>query len=161
MEVGISTASFFTKEATENTFQIIENLDIRTCEVFLTTFMEYEKDYVINLKKRKGQLDIYSVHTLNVQFEPELFNPVKRTREDSEIIFKKVALATDILDAKYYTFHGPTRMKRTPYTIDFEKIGKRIDQLNEMLSDISRARIAYENVHWTFFNSPDYFLQLK
>ncbi|MFW5780838.1 MAG: sugar phosphate isomerase/epimerase family protein, partial [Bacillota bacterium] len=147
MKIGISTASFFTKEVTENTFEIIEKLGIDTCEVFLTTFMEYEEDFIRLLKKRKGTVDIYSVHTLNVQFEPELFNSVKRTRNDCEVFFKKIAVAANILDAKYYTFHGLTKMKRVPYTIDFQKVGKRVDELNKILYSVSgeKCKLAYEN----------------
>ncbi|MDD4316862.1 MAG: sugar phosphate isomerase/epimerase [Clostridia bacterium] len=162
MKIGISTASFFTKEATENTFDIIKDLGIDTCEVFLTTFREYKSGFAELLRERRNGINAYSIHTLNVQFEPELFNIVARTREDSEIIYKEAAVAAGILGAKYYTFHGPTRMKRTPYCIDLEKVGRRLDELDEMLQNIGGGcRIAYENVHWTFFNSPEYFLELK
>ncbi len=162
MRIGISTASFFSKETTENTFDVMKDLRIDICEVFLTTFREYKSSFAELLKERKGAIDVYSIHTLNVQFEPELFNPVMRTREDSEFFYKEAAVAAGILDAKYYTFHGLTRMKRTPYTVDFARIGKRLDELDEMLMTTSGCcRLAYENVHWTFFNSPDYFRELK
>ena len=127
MEIGISTASFFTKERTENTFDIIDKMDIDICEVFLTTFREYKKEYANQLVERKKNIRVYSVHSLNVQYEPELFNPVDRTREDCEYFFKQVGTAAGILGADYYTFHGLARMKRTPYTIDYERIGKRIN----------------------------------
>lgn len=162
MELGISTASFFSKEVTENSFEVIKDIGINLCEVFLTTFTEYKEEFARFLAKRKQNIQVYSLHTLNVQFEPELFNPVIRTRQDSEVIFKQVAIAANILQAKYYTFHGVTRMKRTPYNIDFSRIGKRLDELDEMLSDISGgSHLAYENVHWTFFNSPEFFTRLK
>lgn len=162
MRIGISTASFFSKEVTEDTFDIMRSLDIDICEVFLTTFREYEKEFSEMLLKRKKDIDVYSLHTLNVQFEPELFNNVKRTREDSEHIFKKIAVAAKILNAKYYTFHGLTKLKKTPYKLDFKKIGERVNRLNEMLYTISGGcRLAYENVHWTCFNSPEFYNQLK
>lgn len=162
MELGISTASFFSKEVTENSFDIINNLGIGLCEVFLTTFREYKKEFARELLKRKKGIEVYSIHTLNVQFEPELFNLTTRTREDSEVFFKEAAVAANILNAKYYTFHGLTRMKRTPYTIDFERIGKRVDELDEMLSSLGNGcRLAYENVHWTCFSSPEFILKLK
>lgn len=163
MKIGISTASFFSKEATENTFEVMKDLRIDICEVFLTTFREYKKSFAELLQERKQGIEVYSIHTLNVQFEPELFNPVARTREDSEYFYKEAATAAGILGAKYYTFHGLTRMKRTPYTIDYQRIGKRMDELDKMLIQTSggSCRLAYENVHWTFFNSPDYFNELK
>lgn len=163
MKLGISTASFFSKELTENTFKVIDELDIGLCEVFLTTFREYEKEFVEELNRRKGNIEVYSLHTLNVQFEPELYNTAQRTREDSEYFFKKVAVAADILQARYYTFHGLTVMKRTPYKVDYEKIGRRTDELDAMLKKESGGvcSLSYENVHWTRFNSPDYFSELK
>lgn len=162
MKIGISTASFFTKEATENTFEIIDKLGIDICEVFLTTFREYKRAFVEDLATRKKEIQVYSVHSLNVQYEPELFNSVKRTREDCEYFFKQVATGAGILGAKYYTFHGLARMKKTPYTIDFQRIGKRIDELDEMLSEYGNGcQLAYENVHWTFFNSPEFFDKLR
>lgn len=162
MELGISTASFFSKEVTENSLDIIKKLGINLCEVFLTTFCEYKKEFVEELVKRKNGIDVYSIHTLNVQFEPELFNLAKRTREDSEVFFKQAAVAAKLLKAKYYTFHGITRLKKTPYSLDFERIGKRVDELDEMLSAIGDGcRIAYENVHWTCFSAPEFIIQLK
>ena len=162
MKTGISTASFFSKELTENTFDIIRKLKIDTCEVFLTTFREYREEFVRLLNERREGIEIYSVHSLNVQFEPELFNTVQRTREDSEYFFKQIAAAANILGARYYTFHGLTRLKKTPYTLDYSRIGKRVDELDEMLSSLGNGcRLAYENVHWTCFNSPEFILQLK
>lgn len=162
MKTGISTASFFSKELTENTFDIIRKLKIDTCEVFLTTFREYREEFVRLLNERREGIKIYSVHSLNVQFEPELFNTVQRTREDSEYFFKQIAAAANILGARYYTFHGLTRLKKTPYTLDYSRIGKRVDELDEMLSSLGNGcRLAYENVHWTCFNSPEFILQLK
>lgn len=160
MELGISTASFFTRELTEDTFKVIDSLDIKLCEVFLTTFTEYRKEFIQELERRKGDIEIYSLHSLNVQFEPELFNMAKRTREDSEFFFMQIAEAARILKAKFYTFHGLTIMKKTPYTIDYKRIGTRLNELDKMLMDYSGARLAYENVHWTVFNSPSFFREL-
>ena len=42
MKVGISTATFFTKVLTEDSFSVIKRLGADTCEVFLTTFYEYK-----------------------------------------------------------------------------------------------------------------------
>ena len=70
MKVGISTATFFTKELTENSFSVIQRCGGDTAEVFLTTFCEYESEFGRLLAERKGSLDIYSVHALNTEFEP-------------------------------------------------------------------------------------------
>ena len=102
------------------------------------------------LAERKKKIKIYSVHTLNQQFEPELFNKWQRTREDAEEFFREIVYACKVLDADYYTFHGLPRLKRTPYFIDYPWIAQRLNELNaEMASLGAHAKIAYENVHWT------------
>ena len=79
MQIGMSTASLFSKEKTEAAFEILHKLNIPVCEVFLSTFSEYTDEFIDTLLKVKGETHIYSVHTLNQQFEPELFNPTERT----------------------------------------------------------------------------------
>ena len=80
------------------------------------------------LAERKKKIKIYSVHTLNQQFEPELFNKWQRTREDAEEFFREIVYACKVLDADYYTFHGLPRLKRTPYFIDYPWIAQRLNR---------------------------------
>ncbi len=162
MKIGISTASFFTRSETEDTLNLIQDMGFEVCEVFLTTFREYRKEFVDLLAERKKNIKIYSVHTLNQQFEPELFNKWQRTREDAEEFFREIVYACKALDADYYTFHGLPRLKRTPYIIDYKWIGKRLGELNEEMCALgAHAKIAYENVHWTFFDSPEFLERLS
>lgn len=161
MKVGISTASFFLKSQTEDTINLLNAMGVEVSEIFLTTFREYRKEFVNLLLERKGKLDIHSIHTLNLQYEGDLFNAASRTREDCEYFFRQAAEAAGALGAKYYTFHGPPMLKRTPYNINYEWMGKRIKELNDVMHEYSSAEIAYENVHWTFFNSPEFYLRLK
>lgn len=160
--IGISTATFFSKCPTEDSFKLIDQLGIEVAEVFLTTFMEYEKDFVDMIASVPKKVEIYSVHSLNQQFEPELFNKVARTRNDSEYYFRKMAYAMRALGAKYYTFHGPARLKRTPYRIDFPSFGKRVNELNSIIDEYQPGgQILYENVHWTYFSYPGFYTELK
>ena len=162
MQLGVSTASFFTRSETEDTLNLIQDMGFEICEVFLTTFREYRKEFIDMLYERKRSIRIYSIHTLNQQFEPELFNKWTRTREDAEEFFREIAYACARLDADYYTFHGPPRLKRTPYIIDYPWMAKRIGELNDILAECgSHAKICYENVHWTFFNSPEFLERLS
>lgn len=163
MEIGISTASFFSKETTEASFEIIHKLNIPVCEIFLSTFSEYADDFIDLLLEVKGDTRVHSIHTLNQQYEPELFNPTERTRKDCERIFKHIARDASRLGASYYTFHGPAKFKKLPYKHDYEKIGKRVQELCDMLLEASggTTRLTYENVHWTYFNTPEYFENLK
>ena len=162
MKVGISTASFFLKSETEDTLNILNAMGVEVCEIFLTTFREYRKEFVDMLLERKGKLDIHSIHTLNLQYEGELFNASPRTREDCEFFFRQAAEAGARLNANYYTFHGPPRLKRTPYNINYDWMGKRLKELNSIMLEYGGCcQIAYENVHWTFFSNPEFFEKLK
>lgn len=163
MEIGISTASFFSKERTEEAVSQIRKLNIPICEVFLSSFSEYTEEFISELLDRKGDLRVLSIHTLNQQFEPELFNPMYRTRKDSEDIFIKVVKGASRLGAKYYTFHGPAKFKRVKYNLDYEKIGKRIEELCDIVENKSGGitSLTYENVHWTYYNEPDYITNIS
>lgn len=160
MDLAISTASFFSKVYTEDCFAEIKKLGLNTCEVFLTTFSEYGSEFCRLLQSRKGGINVYSVHALTNQFEPELFNISPRTRADAETFFDKVTGAAEILGAKYYTFHGPTRLKKKEYKFDYEKLGQRFLELNNK-AQAHNVKLAYENVHWTFFSEPSFFNNLK
>lgn len=163
MEIGLSTASLFSKEKTEASFEVLHRLQIPVCEVFLSTLCEYTDEFIDQLVEAKGDTRIHSLHALTQQFEPELFNPMERTRNDCEKIFKQLAKDAGRLDISYYTFHGPGKFKKLPYIHNYEKLGKRVQELYEMLYEVSghKTKLSYENVHWTYFNTPEYFDNLK
>ncbi|MBO4554898.1 MAG: sugar phosphate isomerase/epimerase [Clostridia bacterium] len=159
MKVGISTATFFLKELTENCFSVIRLCEGECCEVFLTTFCEYEEDFGLLLKDRLNGLEVYSVHSLNTNFEPQLFNPAPRTRADAEKIFRKVCRVGQILGAKVYTFHGQPRLKKNAY-FDPVVVGKRMFELGEIAKEYG-ITLCLENVHWAVFNEPAFFAECK
>ncbi|MFA6866117.1 MAG: sugar phosphate isomerase/epimerase [Clostridia bacterium] len=158
MEIGISTASFFTKEKTEDAILEINKLKIPVCEIFLGTFSEYKPEFIDELVSRKDGLQVYSIHTLNQQFEPELFSSMDRTRSDGEGFFQTVIEGAEKLGAKYYTFHGPAKIKKIKYNLNYERIGNRVEQLCDFvkLHSHNTTELTYENVHWTYYNEPDY-----
>ena len=158
MRIGLSTASFFKKKLTEDALSFISASGIPCCEVFLASFSEYEKKFAKLLESRKGNTEIISVHTLNQQFEPDLFNQVERARKDCEHILAKVARAAQTVGARYYTFHGPAMLRRVKYSLDYERIGKRVEELCSFVDKKSghTTSLCYENVHWCYFNKPDF-----
>ena len=162
MKLGISTATFFTRVYTEEAFDIIRGLGLDNVEVFLATFSEYTADFAKTLKANIGGLNIVSVHTLNQQFEPELFNPSPRTRKDCEHFLLEATEVAKAIGAKYYIFHGPARLKKTPYNIDYVAMGKRADEISELIAGVYPGfSYLYENVHWTYFSEPEFFANLK
>lgn len=159
MRLGISTASFFNRVQTEGVFDILRQMRVDTTEVFLNTFSEYEKPFIDALVPRKGIVNVHSVHCLGTQFEPQLFNANARVRQDAETIFRKVCYAAYMLGAKFYTFHGPVRLKKKDYIFDYVRLGDRINQLVE-ISQSYGIKLSYENVHWTYGSTPEYFKQI-
>lgn len=159
MKVGISTATFFSKVLTEDSFSVIQRCGGDTCEVFLTTFFEYRDEFGRLLKERKGDLDVYSVHSLNTQFEPQLFNKVQRTYDDAEQVFRSVLNVGRTLGAKAYTFHAQARLKQSVY-IDPKFVGERMSRLGEIAKEYG-IKLCLENVHWATFDSPDFYRQMK
>ncbi len=161
MKVGISTATFFTRLLTEDSFSVIRRLGADCAEVFLTTWYEYEPSFADLLRERKDEagVEVYSVHALNTQFEPELFNAAERTRRDAETLYRKVLAAGQKIGAKFYTFHGRTRLKRTAY-ISPEKFGRRMEELGRLALDYG-ITLCLENVHWAAFSFPEFFTEAK
>ncbi len=159
IKVGVSTATFFLKILTEDTFSVIQRCGGEVAEVFLSTLSEYEPKFIDLLLERKGELDIYSVHALNTQFEPQLFNGAARTRADAEDIFLRVLEAGKRLGAKVYTFHGICKFKRGS-CVDPEKSGKRLEELALMANDFG-VTLCLENVHWAMFDRPEYFQAVR
>ena len=159
MAIGISTASFFNKVPTEDSFDALRNLGCNLTEVFLNTRSEYKEAFVTGLADKKGDITVHSLHTLGLQFEPELFSISERVRRDSEENFRKVCRAGQILGAKYYSFHGPARLKNQKYTLDFGRFG---DTLNSVIAITEGfgMKLSYETVHWCHFSKPDFFANL-
>lgn len=159
MKLGISTASFFRRLPTESTFDILRQMRVDTTEVFLNTFSEYEKPYAEELAARKGNIAVHSVHCLGTQFEPQLFSDNTRVRTDAENLFRKVCCAGFILGAEYYTFHGPTRLKKRDNDFDYDKIAATVNRLTEIAQSLG-IKLSYENVYWAYGSDPEYFKQL-
>ena len=125
----------------------------------MTTYSEYEPSFVDLLDERRQGLEIYSVHSLNTQFEPQLFNAAPRTRKDAENIYLKVLAAAKKLGAKVYTFHGVPQLKRNVF-IDPVATGKRLQELGVMAKEFG-VTLCLENVHWAMFSEPAFFVEAK
>ncbi len=155
MRVGISTATFFLKLQTEDAFSVIRRCGADICEVFLTTYSEYEPSFVDLLLTRLDGVEVYSVHSLNTQFEPQLFNAAQRTRADAERLYRKVLEAGRRLGAKVYTFHGTPYLKKNA-CIDPVSSGKRLEELGGIAREYG-IKLCLENVHWAMFREPSFF----
>ncbi len=160
MQIGISTASLFGRYHTEEALKLLNQLNVQTTEVFLETYSEYNKKFGKLLKKCKGNLPVHSIHTLTTQFEPQLYSLNDRARADSLKLLEGTLQAGETIGAKYYTFHGVARVKRTLMKIDFDWVGMCTNLIIETCNKHG-VNLTYENVHWAYYNYIGFFTELK
>ena len=162
MEIGISTASYFPRLLTEDAMDEVARAGAKVSEVFFATHSEYTRDFAAVVKERadRGGVRINSVHALTNQFEPELFGKGVRAHADAITTFTRVCEAGQVLGAKYYVFHGATRLKpAVKYVFDFDFISSRVNKICA-IAQSHGITLTYENVHWAYFSEPSYFEKL-
>lgn len=162
MYVGVSTASLFLRENNEDALPLLESLGVKAVEVFLTSFSEYGYPFAELLKERKGNLFVNSVHDLNTQFEPQLFNANPRVKGDAYAWLGKVMESASALGAPYYTFHGTARMKRAARLEGADNFPKIIAGFQEISDFCNRygVKLCLENVEWATYNRPGVFSRI-
>lgn len=160
MQLGISTASLFGRYTTEDALEFLSKNNIAYAEVFLESFCEYNVDFGKIIASKMGNTKVHSVHTLTTQFEPTLYSLNKRAQKDSFILLDMAMSAAEQFNASYYTFHGGARFKKTPMKLDFNRIG----QITQQIIDKAKSHnitLAYENVHWGYYNYIGFFNELR
>ncbi|HIY98644.1 MAG TPA: sugar phosphate isomerase/epimerase [Firmicutes bacterium] len=163
MEIGISTASYFPRLLTEDAMDEVARAGAKVGEVFFATHSEYTRDFAAVVKERadRGGVRINSVHALTNQFEPELFGKGLRAHADAITTFTRVCEAGETLGAKYYVFHGATRLKpAVKYVFDYGFLAERVNGLCDIAGSHG-ITLTYENVHWAYFSVPEYFEKLS
>lgn len=157
MQVGISTASFFNKSNVEDTPARMKAIGSFVCEIFLNTFSEYEEEFVTKLAQntRENGLQVYSIHPMGTQFEPQLFSPHARQRADALKIYRQVLRAGRILGASCYVMHGPAGLNGAVKNMDLPRIGPIVRELCEIAGEYD-LKLAWENVSWCLFSIPSF-----
>ncbi|MBR2375279.1 MAG: sugar phosphate isomerase/epimerase [Clostridia bacterium] len=162
MQVGVSTASLFMRKNNEDALPLLNELGVKTAEVFLTSFSEYGAPFCDTLRAVKGDLQINSVHILNTEFEPQVFSAHPRVRADAYAWMEKVMQSANALSAPYYTFHGTSRVKRASRSganDDFPSMIQGFRDLTEFCS-ARGVTLCLENVEWATYNRPSVFSRL-
>ncbi len=150
----------FLRMVTEDALSYLDRNGVDSAEVFLSTYSEYTSDFASVLKKNMSSVKVRSVHTLNTQFEPQLYSVGKRAEEDAFRLLEQVSGVAEAIGAQSYTFHGVARLKKTALVMDFDKIGERTQKIIEVCKRYCIS-LAYENVHWAYYNYPGFFRELK
>lgn len=160
MKTGISTASLFTRYNTEDALSFLSKNGVEVAEVFLESYCEYNKKFGKLLRKRRGNTEIHSIHTLTTQFEPQLYSVNERAKADSFNLLKSTAEAGEAMGAKYYTFHGTARLKKNSAPVDVERVGKITQEIIDVIKPHG-ITLAYENVHWCNYNYLGFFEEIR
>ncbi|MBE5747459.1 MAG: sugar phosphate isomerase/epimerase [Clostridiales bacterium] len=154
MQTGVSTASLFMRKYNEEALPLLNDLGVKTAEVFLTSFSEYGKEFGEVLAKVKGNLTVNSVHALNTEFEPQLFSAHPRVKADAYGWLDKVLESAVCLDAPYYSFHGTSRVKKASRSGKYDDFPSMIRGFDELTAHC-KARgvtLCLENVEWSTYN---------
>lgn len=159
-KVGISTASMYGKMYTEDALEFYAKNNVDCAEVFLASFSEYTERFGKELLKRKGNTEVYSIHTLNSQFEGQLFARSERQYKDALEIFTSALNVGKMLDAKVYVMHGPAQMKYTKYVTNYEFFGTRTAELYRIAQEYG-ITLTWENVHWAHYNHPQFMRSIR
>lgn len=160
MKIGVSTSSLFMRANNDECFDIFREIGVDICEVFLTTFSEYNEKYGKLLKSVKGDIEVNSVHVLNTNYEPQLYSRHEKVKADAFYFLEEVMKVARKLEAKYHTFHGVARLKKTPIDMNFDFIGERTAEIIKKAEEYE-VLLSYENVHWAYYNYPGFFRELK
>ena len=160
MQVGISTASLFGRFVTEDALKFLSQNGVPCAEVFLESYCEYNNEFGNLLANVKGDINVHSVHVLTTQFEPQLYSVNQRAQDDSFKLLENAMGVAKQLGAKYYTFHGGARFKKTAFQIDYDRVGKITRRIIDVCQN-NGVSLAYENVHWGYYNYIGFFNEIK
>lgn len=158
MITGISTASLFLRQNTEDAAVTIKELGANSCEVFYSTFYEYRPEFSAALAPSIEGLDVNSVHTVSTNFEHQLFNSSRRVRGDGFYWLDQLMRSAQLLHSRNYTFHGFYRMKGAHD--DFDAIGGHMREISAFCARYG-VKLCLENVEWSLYNRPGVFREIK
>ena len=153
MKTGISTASLFLRQETEQAFSTIKELGASCVEIFFETYYEYRPEF--SEKLDSNGIEVGSVHVNTHHIEHSLFNPSRRVRGDAYYWLDQVMRSAQILGCKAYSFHGRVGTK--------ENVDEIADYLREAVEFCARygVNLCLENVAWSIYNKPKIFSYLK
>jgi len=159
MDVGISSATLFLRRNNEDAAALFGEWNVPVAEIFLTSFSEYRADFAEIVKERLGHTQVHSVHVLNTQFEPQLYAEHARVKADAYGWLRRAMEAAKVLGAKYYTFHGIARLKRT-FREDWSRFSSITGEIRDVCLEYG-VELCYENVEWALYHRPGEFTKLR
>lgn len=158
MKTGISTASLFMRQSTEQAAVTIKELGAECAEVFFSTFYEYRPEFSKKLAPDIAGLEVGSVHVLSTNFEHQLFSSSRRVWGDGFYWLDQVMRSAQLLGCHAYTFHGFNRLGAG--RDDLDRIGDRLAEISAFCSRYG-VELCLENVSWSTYDRAGMFKELK
>ena len=155
MKAGISTATLFLRQETEDAVKTIKNLGADCAEIFLGTFYEYRPEFSKALLKDLSGFEIGSVHSGTHHIDSALFSRSRRIRGDAYYWLDQVMRSAQLLGCKAYTFHG-----KADKTASIERVEDNLREAVEFCAGYG-VSLCLENVAWCMYNKPKFFTELK
>ena len=161
MEIGISTAGYYSRLCTEEALKELSRQGASICEVFLDTYSEYTPAFGAVLRDAVDacHLRVVSVHAMSQQFEPQLFSLSRRQKEDAWQLFESVLKQGKLLGATRYVMHGAARLRGVLRNAQFSRIAPIMSEIADLAAEYG-ILLAWENVSWCMFDSPDFVSQV-
>ena len=156
VKTGISTASFFDKLMLEDAPELFRRWGVVNAEYYLNSSYEYSPDFVRMLKARSDDagVRVIAVHPMSLQFEPLLFTPHPRQREDAMKGYEAVLKAGQMLGADHYVMHGPVVLNGVAKNLQLERLAPIFDRLSDMAEDYG-LHLTLENVSYSIMPTPE------
>ena len=155
MKIGISTASFYLRQETENAASTIKELGADCAEVFLQTFYEYRPEFAKSFADKLDGMQVNSVHVSTFHIDNALFSRSRRIRGDGYYWLDQAMRSAQLLGCKNYSFHGKAHKT--------ENIGDVEEYLRGAVEFCARygVKLCLENVAWCLYSKPGIFAELK
>lgn len=157
MDIGISTASFYPLDPLSS-IDIIADLGFKHIEIFINTQSEFTKEYAKKLNEKLSNygISVTSIHSYTAAFESlMLFSDYNLRTKDFLEAYNKYFEFSNLVGAKYFTFHGD----RTPAMSFCENKLERDIKTYNILADLALDNnifLAQENVAYCKSASTDF-----
>ncbi|MBS7262364.1 MAG: sugar phosphate isomerase/epimerase [Eubacteriales bacterium] len=155
--IGMSSSNYYGRFTNEESIEHLCRLGVRDFEVFLQSSSEYTDEFadlLLHVAEPYGAR-FHSLHSVGTQFEPQLFATADRQRADAIKVFEQLMRCAERMGIGIYVMHGPARLKRKLYRLDYPLLGKRAAALCRIAADHG-VTLTWENVHWAYYYRPDF-----
>lgn len=156
VKTGISTASFFDTLMIEDAPALLRSWNVSYAEYYLNSYCEYDPGFVDLLAKKTEDagIRVVGVHPMSLQYEPLLFTPHPRQRQDALKAYELVLRAGERLKADHYVMHGPVVLNGVAKNLQLERLAPIFDELSDMAEDHG-VHLTLENVSYSIMPTPE------